>query len=68
MLRFELEDFFDEFEHRADLINLASSDALRWRASALGPDVSTEIATMSLGYPDPKRLRPFDAPLQRPPT
>ncbi|WP_027554441.1 pyridoxal phosphate-dependent aminotransferase [Bradyrhizobium sp. Cp5.3] len=56
MLRFELEDFFDEYEHQAGLINLASSDALPWSASALANEVLAEIARGSLGYPDPKRL------------
>jgi aspartate/methionine/tyrosine aminotransferase len=56
MLRFELEDFFDEYEHRPDLINLASSDALPWSASALDNEVLAEIARGSLGYPDAKRL------------
>jgi aspartate/methionine/tyrosine aminotransferase len=56
MLRFQLEDFFDEYEHKPNLINLASSDALPWNASVLGADVSAEIVSGSLGYPDPKRL------------
>jgi aspartate/methionine/tyrosine aminotransferase len=59
MLRFELEDFFDEYEHRPNLINLASSDALPWSsASVLDADVLAEITTGTFGYPDPKRLLP----------
>ena len=57
LVHFELEDFFDEYEHRAGLINLASSDALPWSiadlerkgAIALGDTVST------LQYPDVRR-------------
>jgi aspartate/methionine/tyrosine aminotransferase len=56
MLRFQLEDFFDEYEHRADLINLASSDALPWSASIFSRDLLSEVLNISLGYPDPKRL------------
>ncbi|MCP3394923.1 pyridoxal phosphate-dependent aminotransferase [Bradyrhizobium sp. CCGB12] len=56
MLRFELEDFFDEYEHQTGLINLASSDAAPWSASALDKEVLAELAGGSLGYPNPKRL------------
>jgi aspartate/methionine/tyrosine aminotransferase len=67
MLRFRLEDFFDEYEHRPNLINLASSDALPWDASILDFGIA-EIARSSLGYPDPKRLlRPLENALAPPP-
>jgi aspartate/methionine/tyrosine aminotransferase len=59
MLRFDLEDFFDDYEHRPNLLNLASSDALPWpSASALDPDVLADIKKGALGYPDPKSLLP----------
>jgi aspartate/methionine/tyrosine aminotransferase len=35
LLPFTLEDFFDEYEHRDDLINLASSDGLPWSIADL---------------------------------
>jgi hypothetical protein len=35
MTPFNLEDFFDEYEHCPELINLASSDALPWSAGDL---------------------------------
>ena len=57
MVRFDLEEFFDQYEHQAGLINLASSDALSWSASALDKRVLAEIVCGSLGYPDPKRLQ-----------
>ncbi|MGY4198938.1 pyridoxal phosphate-dependent aminotransferase [Bradyrhizobium sp. USDA 4520] len=62
MLRFELEDFFDEYEHQTGFINLATSDAAPWSVSALDKAVLAELAGGSLGYPDPKRLL---GPLER---
>jgi aspartate/methionine/tyrosine aminotransferase len=56
---FELEDFFDEFEHRRDLINLASSDALPWGHTDLDHlnHVGTsESSPATFAYPDWKAL------------
>jgi len=54
MVRFSLEDFFDEFEHRPGLVNLASSDAQPWSADDLqSKDVSlAQSAGLTLHYPD----------------
>jgi aspartate/methionine/tyrosine aminotransferase len=68
MLRFRLEDFFDEYEHRLNLINLASSDALPWDMSVLDTDAFEEIARSSLSYPDPKRLLPLLESALAPPS
>src|SRR5262245_18130959 len=62
MLCFELEDFFDEYEHQTGHINLASSDAAPWSAPALDKEMLAELGGGSLGYPDPKRLL---GPLER---
>src|ERR1700722_11492762 len=56
MNRFQLEDFFDEYEHKPNLVNLASSDSLPWNATALASDVRADIVSGSLGYANPKRL------------
>jgi aspartate/methionine/tyrosine aminotransferase len=56
---FLLENFFDTYEHRADLINLASSDALPWTANELqdlGLRIDSGALQNGLGYPDIKRL------------
>lgn len=52
---FDLEDFFVEYEHRADLVNLASSDALPWTAAEVRsgfPEVSQVFSDLSFAYPD----------------
>jgi aspartate/methionine/tyrosine aminotransferase len=56
--RFALEDFFDEYEHRRDLINLASSDSEPWSAEELdlGPDGLVDRRFIEHGYPNPKEL------------
>jgi len=54
LIPFTLEDFFDTYEHRADLINLASSDALPWSAADLrskGVSLSQDREYL-LQYPD----------------
>jgi aspartate/methionine/tyrosine aminotransferase len=57
--QFLLEDFFYQYEHRADLINLASSDASPWSVEdleRLGLHLSVLMAKHTIGYPDVKRL------------
>jgi aspartate/methionine/tyrosine aminotransferase len=58
LVPFALEDFFDEFEHRTGLINLASSDAQPWSAHELRsrgvPGPFDAVST--LHYPDVKKL------------
>jgi aspartate/methionine/tyrosine aminotransferase len=56
MQRFELEDFFDEHEHVSGPINLASSDALPWRAASFKKRALAKIAAGTLAYPDVKGL------------
>ncbi|MEW6642362.1 MAG: pyridoxal phosphate-dependent aminotransferase [Pseudomonadota bacterium] len=58
MLRFELEDFFDTYEHRPGLINLASSDALPWPAEQLrdDPEINAGVGIGTLAYPDVRGL------------
>lgn len=58
LLPFKLEDFFDQYEHRSDLINLASSDAQPWTQSELESRLGSPVAAprSSLGYPDPRAL------------
>jgi aspartate/methionine/tyrosine aminotransferase len=54
MLPFALEAFFDDYEHKPDFINLASSDARPWTAAelrALGVGL-TDVAPNTLAYPD----------------
>src|SRR5262245_679842 len=53
MLRFSLEDFFDEYEHRSGLINLASSDAKPWSVTELqAKGIALTDVRFSLAYPD----------------
>ena len=54
MVPFKLEDFFDKYEHRPGLINLASSDALPWEGAELRErGVSLpDSGSLSLAYPD----------------
>ncbi len=55
LVPFSLEDFFDEYEHRPDLINLASSDAQPWNAAdLLGKGVALDPG-LTLRYPDVKK-------------
>lgn len=51
---FGLEDFFYEYEHDANLANLASSDALPWTAAELEAEgiALPDIAKVILNYPD----------------
>jgi aspartate/methionine/tyrosine aminotransferase len=69
--RFHLEDFFCQYEHRPDLINLASSDALPWRIEELVarfPRMATAINTADCRYPNvfdtvlPELLSYYKAP------
>lgn len=56
---FELEDFFYEYEHRPDLINLASSDAMPWKLRELRlrfPKIEAWIDKTGLGYPNVKDI------------
>lgn len=54
---FRLEDFFDKYEHRNDLVNLASSDAQPW---ASGQIEEGSPIFKDLGYPDLRgQLLPF---------
>jgi histidinol-phosphate/aromatic aminotransferase/cobyric acid decarboxylase-like protein len=57
---FRLEDFFDEYEHRSGLINLASSDAQPWTATELGQFgiFLGDIEQLTLAYPDMSALLP----------
>ena len=53
MVPFELEDFFDCYEHVVGLINLASSDALPWTTADLeARGVIAAGTPFSLQYPD----------------
>lgn len=54
---FELEDFLAQYEHREDLLNLASSDAEPWSIAALiklNPDFDIDFSDATLSYPDLK--------------
>ncbi len=60
MKRFELEDFFDKYEHVHEhvpgLINLASSDALPWNTTDIARDVlDAAVADLTLKYPNVNR-------------
>jgi hypothetical protein len=54
LVPFNLEDFFDRYEHRADLTNLASSDAQPWSTVDLQSKGIPPLAsiTSTLHYPD----------------
>src|SRR5713226_3868249 len=54
ILPFGLEDFFYEYEHAANLANLASSDALPWTAAELEAAgiALPDIKQVTLNYPD----------------
>jgi hypothetical protein len=56
MIPFALEDFFDHYEHKPGLINLASSDALPWSAASLGSQgvAARDVVPDTLAYPDVK--------------
>ncbi|HYN79861.1 MAG TPA: pyridoxal phosphate-dependent aminotransferase [Gemmatimonadaceae bacterium] len=55
LTRFNLEDFFDEFEHLPGLINLASSDAQPWSGKDLqAKDVTLRSDHLTMAYPDAK--------------
>lgn len=54
MKRFDLEDFFYQFEHAPEYINLASSDAQPWDAAEIGEELRAATANVSLHYPDVK--------------
>ena len=60
LIPFELEDFFDEYEHIDHLINVTSSDAQPWNwkefSARLGNWTKAMPATFS--YPNPKALIP----------
>ena len=59
LVPFALEDFFYEYEHRDDLVNLASSDSHPWTLKEMKtacPDVSEAMDELGLGYPNVKRL------------
>src|SRR5438132_476097 len=52
---FALEDFFRQYEHRPDLLKLASSDASPWTLRdmvARCPRLQQDIAGIDLKYPD----------------
>lgn len=72
LLPFALEDFFAEFEHRPDLLNLASSDASPWTMPEIlvkCPDLRTDLEQLSLNYPDvQKSLVPALQKICQPPT
>lgn len=59
---FLLEDFFEQYEHRSDIINLASSDALPWSLKELeniGVPMDLNVGLESFCYPDVKqRIHP----------
>src|SRR5688572_7783780 len=56
MIPFGLEEFFDHYEHKPGLINLASSDALPWSTASLRSQgvAVTDEAPPTLAYPDVK--------------
>jgi aspartate/methionine/tyrosine aminotransferase len=57
MKRFELEDFFDTYEHVPELINLASSDALPWGMDRVADGVlTTAISNLTLKYPNVRKF------------
>jgi aspartate/methionine/tyrosine aminotransferase len=60
MIPFRLEDFFDEHEHRPELINLASSDALPWSVASLRAlGILAGDEPLTLAYPNvQERLLP----------
>jgi aspartate/methionine/tyrosine aminotransferase len=69
MTPFNLEDFFDEYEHLPGLVNLASSDALPWTPTDLcrSGGILAEVAS-TFAYPDVKgHLIPGLKALCRPP-
>lgn len=69
MQPFGLEDFFDKHEHRSDVINLASSDALPWTVGelkALG--LALPSAKASFKYPDLAQLKSELKTYLRPPA
>src|SRR5258708_6241646 len=70
MTPFQLEDFFDQYEHRAGVLNLASSDALPWPATALadqGIDLADTLK-FTFNYPDVRTgLTPHLKALCKPP-
>ncbi|HXT63043.1 MAG TPA: pyridoxal phosphate-dependent aminotransferase [Pyrinomonadaceae bacterium] len=58
LLPFALEDFFAEFEHRRDLLNLGSSDAAPWTLPEIlrqCPGLQRDLEQLSFGYPDVQR-------------
>jgi aspartate aminotransferase len=59
LTKFKLEDFFFRYEHREDLINLASSDALPWTERELAqhvPDVLPILESPGFSYPDVEQV------------
>jgi aspartate/methionine/tyrosine aminotransferase len=54
LISFALEDFFDEYEHRSDLINLASSDSQPWERREFDARLGdwTTALPGTLAYPD----------------
>lgn len=69
LVPFKLEDFFDEFEHRPDLINLASSDAQPWSVADLQGKGLALDPGLTLRYPNVKEdLFPALVRFCRPPA
>jgi aspartate/methionine/tyrosine aminotransferase len=56
LVRFALEDFLDDFEHRSGLINLATSDSEPWRFEEVRTQLGdwTTVLPTTLAYPDLK--------------
>jgi aspartate/methionine/tyrosine aminotransferase len=58
LVPFALEDFLYEYEHRPDVVNLATSDTLPWTLGEVKyvcPDVSSIIDKLNFEYPDVKQ-------------
>jgi len=70
MTPFQLEDFFDQYEHCAGVLNLASSDALPWPAAVLADRGINLVDALkfSFSYPDvTKDLTPHLRAFCKPP-
>ena len=68
---FALEDFFAEFDYRPGLLKLASSDAAPWTLQEVldqCPDLKSDLAQLSLNYPDVRELVPALEKFCQPPA
>lgn len=53
---FELEDFFARYEHRSNLLNLGSSDALPWPSKHITEAIANIDRLLSFDYPNPANV------------